>query len=351
MRRAFLLGAGLACALAVHAPAAAADGPSVPTLAIGSAAPDFDLPGVDGKRYSLASFAHAKVLVFVFTANHCPTAQAYEERIEQPARRLRPAAALRSCSSRRTTRSRSASTSRATRDLGDSLEDMKIRAKDRGWTFPYLYDGDTEAMSRQYGPVATPHVFVFDAEREAALRGPGGRRREPGEGHDQRHAQRHRGGPRPAKPVPVETTKVFGCSVKWSDKRGSVKEGSRSGRRNRSPSSRSTRRGSRARAPTTAARSCASSTCGPPGAGLAHRVPRHGVPPPHLPRPGVRGGHDQRRRPREARGGARVPEVGAGLDAQPRLRQGRPVRPHRGGRPEVAGRPASHDRRGPAGAR
>ena len=59
----------------------AAEGPSVPTLAIGAQAPDFDLPGVDGKRYTLASFAPAKVLVIVFTANHCPTAQAYEERI------------------------------------------------------------------------------------------------------------------------------------------------------------------------------------------------------------------------------------------------------------------------------
>ena len=59
----------------------AADTPSFPTLAIGASAPDFDLPGVDGKRYTLASFKEAKVLVLVFTANHCPTAQAYEDRI------------------------------------------------------------------------------------------------------------------------------------------------------------------------------------------------------------------------------------------------------------------------------
>ena len=51
------------------------------TLAIGSQAPDFNLPGIDGKKYSLASFKNAKVLVIVFTCNHCPTAQAYEEKI------------------------------------------------------------------------------------------------------------------------------------------------------------------------------------------------------------------------------------------------------------------------------
>jgi len=52
-----------------------------PTLAIGSRAPDFNLKGVDGKNYSLASFASSPILVVVFTCNHCPTAQAYEDRI------------------------------------------------------------------------------------------------------------------------------------------------------------------------------------------------------------------------------------------------------------------------------
>src|SRR5512134_4087179 len=67
----------------VALPAAADEGPAVPALAIGAPAPDFDLPGVDGKRHTLSSFAKAKVLVLVFTANHCPTAQAYEGRIEK----------------------------------------------------------------------------------------------------------------------------------------------------------------------------------------------------------------------------------------------------------------------------
>ena len=70
--------------LAVAAGSARADeAPLIPTLAIGAPAPDFDLPGVDGHRYSLKTFAAAPVLVIVFTCNHCPTAQAYEERIQK----------------------------------------------------------------------------------------------------------------------------------------------------------------------------------------------------------------------------------------------------------------------------
>src|SRR6267154_2167446 len=60
---------------------AAADPPGLTTLPIGASAPDFQLPGVDGKTYRLGDFADAKLLVVIFTCNHCPTAQAYEERV------------------------------------------------------------------------------------------------------------------------------------------------------------------------------------------------------------------------------------------------------------------------------
>ena len=218
----FLLGAALAFALAPP-PAAAADGPTVPTLAIGSAAPDFDLPGTDGKRYTLASFSSARVLVLVFTANHCPTAQAYEERIE----RLHADFASRGVQIVLVSPNDPLALrldEQGYTDLGDTLADMKIRAKDRGWTFPYLYDGETEAMSRQYGPVATPHVFVFDAQRKLRFVG----RVDDGENpakvttSDARNAIE---AVLAGKAVPVETTKVFGCSVKWSDKRSWVTEG------------------------------------------------------------------------------------------------------------------------------
>jgi len=213
----------LALAAAPPAVSRAEEGEAHPTLAIGTKAPDFDLPGVDGKRYTLASFAGAKVLVFVFTAHHRPTPQAYEERIEK----LHADFAGRGVQFVLVSPNDPLALrldEQGYSDLGDSLEDMKVRARDRGWTFPYLYDGETEAMSRQYGPVATPHVFVFDAERKLRFVG----RVDDGENpakvtaHDTRNAIE---AVLAGKPVPVETTKVFGCSVKWSDKRPWVKDG------------------------------------------------------------------------------------------------------------------------------
>jgi len=225
MKKAVLFSlAVLLAAVLVPAPrVAAAEGPTVPTLAIGSSAPDFDLPGVDGKRYTLASFAKAKVLVIVFTANHCPTAQAYEGRIEK----LHADFADRGVQVVLVSPNDPLALrldEQGYSDLGDTFEEMKIRAKDRGWTMPYLYDGETEAVSRKYGPVATPHVFVFDAERKLRFVGRVDDTENPAKAttSDARNAIE---AVLAGRPVPVETTKVFGCSVKWSDKRAWVKEG------------------------------------------------------------------------------------------------------------------------------
>jgi thiol-disulfide isomerase/thioredoxin len=217
------LGVALACATFVPAPATAEEPPSHPTLAIGAAAPDFDLPGTDGKRYTLASFAKAKVLVLLFTANHCPTAQAYEERIEKLYAEFggrgvelvlvspNDPLALRL-------------DEQGYSDLGDTLEDMRLRAGDRGWKMPYLYDGETQAMAKRYGPVATPHVFVFDAERRLRFAGRVDDNENPAKAKtsDARNAIE---AVLAGRPVPVATTKVFGCSVKWSDKSSWVKDG------------------------------------------------------------------------------------------------------------------------------
>jgi thiol-disulfide isomerase/thioredoxin len=89
---------------------------------------------------------------------------------------------------------------------------------------PYLYDGETQAMARRYGPVATPHVFVFDAERKLRFAGRLDDNEDPAKAKsaDARAAIE---AVLAGRPVPVATTKVFGCSVKWSDKRAWVKEG------------------------------------------------------------------------------------------------------------------------------
>jgi len=199
-------------------PAAWADGP--PTLALGSPAPDFSLPGVDGRTYELADFADAPILVVVFTCNHCPTAQSYQERLirlaEDYSDRGVAVVAI------------SPNDPKAVRldelgytDLGDTLDEMKIRAEEEGFNFPYLYDGDEQAAAQAYGPVATPHVFIFDAERKLRFVGRFDDSEEgvnPETRHDTRNAL---DALLAGKAVPVERTKVFGCSVKWADKRES----------------------------------------------------------------------------------------------------------------------------------
>jgi thiol-disulfide isomerase/thioredoxin len=102
-------------------------------------------------------------------------------------------------------------------DLSDSFEETKLRAKARGFTFPYLYDGDTQKTSVAYGAMATPHVLIFDADRKLRYNG----RIDDGEvkpvkSHDARNAI---DALLAGKPVPVERTRVFGCSTKWADKR------------------------------------------------------------------------------------------------------------------------------------
>jgi thiol-disulfide isomerase/thioredoxin len=187
-----------------------------PVLALGSILPDFNLPGVDGRNYTAKDFADAKVLAIVFTCNHCPTAQAYEERIKKLATEFKPrgvalvainpnsAAAVRLDELGYT-------------DLGDTFEEMKVRAKHKEFNFPYLDDGPTEAFSKKLGPVATPHMFIFDKERKLRYQGriDNNERQDLATTHDTRNAlEALLAGKEPA----VKETKVFGCSTKWDDK-------------------------------------------------------------------------------------------------------------------------------------
>jgi peroxiredoxin len=198
-----------------------ADPPGLKTLAIGAKAPDFRLPGVDGKTYSLSDFDDAKVLVVAFTCNHCPTAQAYESRFQKFADDYKGKGVAFVAISPNDDQALRLDELGYT-DLGDSFDDMKIRARDHGFTFPYLYDGETQRTSFQYGALATPHVFVFDASR--ALRYAG--RFDDSEVKEVQSPDVVNAVEAilAGKPVPVETTRVFGCSTKWSDKRHTVAE-------------------------------------------------------------------------------------------------------------------------------
>ncbi|MFH1716772.1 MAG: thioredoxin family protein, partial [Planctomycetota bacterium] len=192
------------------------------TLGLGAKAPDFNLPGVDGHNHRLADFADADVLVIVFTCNHCPTAQAYEERIKKFAADYKnKGVALIAISPNDPKAVRLDELGYS--DMGDSLEEMKIRAKDMEYNFPYLYDGDEQRVSRSYGPARTPHVFIFDKQRKLRYVGGIDDSEKPKlvKSQDARNAiEALLKGRR----VPVEETKTIGCSIKWSDKRNSVKQ-------------------------------------------------------------------------------------------------------------------------------
>ena len=203
-------------ALAFTVSARAADAPGYPTLTIGSPAPDFKLPGADGKTWRLKDFAKAKVLAVIFTCNHCPTAQAYEERIKQLVTDYKPrGVAIVAINPNSPAGVRLDELGYT--DLDDTLASMKIRAKQRQFNFPYLDDGPTEAIAKQYGPAATPHVFIFDAARKLRYQGRiDDNEREPlVKSRDTRAAlDALLAGKEPA----VAQTKVFGCSTKWDFK-------------------------------------------------------------------------------------------------------------------------------------
>ncbi len=206
--------------LAVAATAAPTE---IKTLEIGARAPDFALPGVDGRMHRLADYRRAKVLAIIFTCNHCPTAQAYEERMQKLAVDFKDRGVVLLAISPNDPKAVRLDELGYT-DVSDSFRDMKLRARDKGFTFPYLYDGNKQAVSKAYGPMSTPHVFIFDAERKLRYVG----RIDDNERDPQQVKSRDTRNAIEAllagKAVPVEKTKTVGCSIKWSDKRGSVKQ-------------------------------------------------------------------------------------------------------------------------------
>jgi peroxiredoxin len=187
-----------------------------PILALGSAAPDFSLPGVDGKIHKLSDYAGSRILVVVFTCNHCPIAQMYERRIEQLyedyGKRGVAVVAIQGNDPKALTIDELDSS-----DISDTLDEMKIRVQYKHLHYPYLYDGATQSVARAYGPQATPHVFIFDKDRRLRYQGhmDNSYRIEMVKTQDARNAI---DALLANKEVPVTHTAVFGCSTKWQEK-------------------------------------------------------------------------------------------------------------------------------------
>lgn len=175
-------------------------------LHAGDAAPDFDLPGVDGRRWALADFASAPYLLVVFTCNHCPYAQAWEGRLIELQRKYGD----------RGLRTVLINPNETVRHPEDSFERMVIRAREKQYPFPYLRD-DAQTVAHAYGALVTPHPYLFDPKRRLLFQG------RVDDNHERPERVQHRyleaaieAALHGQRPSPDELP-VLGCSVKWLD--------------------------------------------------------------------------------------------------------------------------------------
>jgi peroxiredoxin len=204
----------LIVAVAAVAVAACGDGDR-PRLAQGAAAPDFSLPGVDGKVHSLGEYAGSRVLAVVFTGNSCPASQLYEARLRKLAADYRDrGVTLVAVNPNRPAALQLQDLSFS--DVGESLDDMKARAAHRQIAYPYLSDGEAQAVTRAFGVVSTPHIFVFDRDRKLQYEGriDDNLREDAVQSPDARNAI---DAALAGKPAPLARTRVSGCRVKGLD--------------------------------------------------------------------------------------------------------------------------------------
>ena len=174
------------------------------TLSLGEKTPKFNLPGVDGKNWSLDNFADAKILVVVFSCNHCPFVVGSEDRMNKFFADYSPRGVAMVAINSNETEGHPT----------DSLDHMKQRAREKGFKFPYVRD-DKQDVALAYGALRTPHFYVFDHDRRLRYTGRmDDNPRNPGQEttHELRDAvDALLLGRKP----PVELTNPIGCNVKW----------------------------------------------------------------------------------------------------------------------------------------
>jgi len=173
-------------------------------LKIGSIAPDFNLEGVDGKKYSLSSFADKKALIIIFSCNHCPYVQAYEGRIKQIQEDYK---------NQRVT----VVAINSNDDVNypdDSFENMKKRASEQKFNFLYLRDED-QSVARSYDATHTPEIFLFDKEQKLTFHGKiDDNWQEPKKVQNQ-YLKNALDELLTGKEISVPETFTIGCTIKW----------------------------------------------------------------------------------------------------------------------------------------
>ncbi len=177
------------------------------TLALGAAAPDFNLPGIDGRHYSLATFKDARLVIVVFACNHCPYVLGSEERMKTLVADYAPQGV----------RMIAINSNETDRHPADSFAHMKQHAAEKGLTWPYVRD-ESQQVALAYGALRTPHFYVFDGDRKLRYTGRmDDNPREPGKEktHELRDAlDALLAGRPPATPL----TNPIGCNVKWKNR-------------------------------------------------------------------------------------------------------------------------------------
>jgi peroxiredoxin len=173
------------------------------SVALGTEAPQFDLPGVDGRNHSLDSYSGAEALMLVQSCNHCPYVQAWENRLNAIARDY----------AERGVSVVAVNSNDAEHYPEDSFDEMKARASARGFVFDYLYD-EPQGVARELGAERTPEVFLYDRDRRLVYHGA------IDDSRDETAVSQHYlrdaldavlGGEEPA----VSETPPVGCTVKW----------------------------------------------------------------------------------------------------------------------------------------
>lgn len=199
----------------------AEDVPGLKTLNIGDAAPAFELIGIDEEKHTLAEYAKADLLLVAFISNHCPTSQAIEGRLKKITSDFKGKLQVVAVNPNDPGALRPDELGYS--KYNDSFPEMKKHAEEQKFNFPYLYDGETQAMAKAYGCLATPHVFLFDKARKLRYKGRIDESRYADAATvtspDARNAIEAL---LAGKDVPVAETKPHGCSTKWLEKRKAV---------------------------------------------------------------------------------------------------------------------------------
>ena len=172
-------------------------------ITVGSKAPDFDLEGVDGNTYSLASFSDKQAVAIIFSCNHCPVVKAFEDRM----------VAIQNDYQGKGATLVAINSNNDVSHPEDSFGNMVSRAQEKGFAFPYLRD-DTQEMAKAYGAERTPEVFLLNSDGVVVYHGridDGGTAEETTR-HDLRIALDE---VLAGSPISTPEAEAFGCTIKW----------------------------------------------------------------------------------------------------------------------------------------